>query len=389
MRLFGRKKTEEKSYERQCFSAEAGDGMFRLAADDTALEGGIYDSLRATVPVIDACFGKIIRLVGDFKVRPRDERFSEELDKFCDEVTVGVSGRSLNTFADMYLDSLLTYGRAVGRIVADKETQTVRGLVVGDSSLFRVRQGRGELDREFFFYGNGREIKIAEPDKLLYTALNPSPKHPDGVSILRGLPAMSQVLMRIYQCIGQNFDRVGNVRYAVTYKPSEDGNDKRFARERAQEIASAWADGMQSARNGIVKDFITVGDVDIKVIGAENQLIDTEVPVRQILEQLIAKLSVPPFLLGLNWSTTERMSSQQADILTSELEYYRRLLEPVIRDICCVFLRSCGTECGVDVEWGNINLQDEEALARSRLYNAQAKKLELENEEKEKGRNTD
>ena len=66
MRLFGRKETEEKSCKRQCFSAEAGDSMFRLAADDTALEGGIYDSLRATVPVIDACFGKIIRLVGDF-----------------------------------------------------------------------------------------------------------------------------------------------------------------------------------------------------------------------------------------------------------------------------------------------------------------------------------
>ena len=136
---------------------------------------------------------------------------------------------------------------------------------------------------------------------------------------------------------------------------------------------------MQSARNGIVKDFITVGDVDIRVIGAENQLIDTQVPVRQLLEQLIAKLSVPPFLLGLNWSTTERMSSQQADILTSELEYYRRLMEPVLRDVCCEFLKSCGTDCGVRIEWANINLQDEEALARSRLYNAQARAKELEN----------
>lgn len=389
MKLFGRKEKVEKYAGRQCFSAEAGDGMFRLAADDGCLEGGIYDSLRASVPVIDACFGKIVRLVGDFKVYAKDERFQEELERFCREVTVGVSGKSLNTFADMYLDSLLTYGRAVGRIVTDNETMTVRGLVVGDSSLFRVRQGKGELDREFRFFGDGREIVVPEPEKLLYTTLNPSPKHPDGVSVLRGLPAISSVLMRIYQCIGQNFDRVGNVRYAVTYKPAEDGSDKRFARERAQEIAEAWADGMQSARNGIVKDFITVGDVGIKVIGAENQLIDTEVPVRQLLEQLISKLSVPPFLLGLNWSTTERMSSQQADILTSELEYYRRLLEPALRDICDVFLRSCGTDCGVDIEWGNINLQDEEALARSRLYNAQARQIELENEETEKGRKKD
>ncbi|MCR5021462.1 serine/threonine protein phosphatase [Ruminococcus sp.] len=387
MKLFGKKEREEKSYERLCFSAEAGDSIFRLAADEGCLEGGIYDGLRAMVPVIDACFGKIIRLVGDFRVKARDERYSDELERFCREVTVGISGKSLNTFADMYLDSLLTYGRAVGRIVTDRDTMTVRGLVVGDSSLFRVKQGKGEMDREFCFYGGGEVKKIPEPDKLLYTTLNPSPKHPDGVSVLRGLPAISSVLMRIYQCIGQNFDRVGNVRYAVAYKPAEDGTDKRYARERAQEIAAAWADGMQSAKNGIVKDFITVGDVDIRVIGAENQLIDTEVPVRQLLEQLISKLSVPPFLLGLNWSTTERMSSQQADILTSELEYYRRLLEPVLRDICEAFLMTCGTDCGVDIEWGNINLQDEEALARSRLYNAQARKIELENEEAEERRN--
>ena len=79
---------------------------------------------------------------------------------------------------------------------------------------------------------------------------------------------------------------------------------------------------------------MAVGDVDIKVIGADNQMIDTEIPVRQLMEQLVAKLSIPPFLLGLNWSTTERMSAQQSDILTSELEYYRRLLEPILREIC-------------------------------------------------------
>ena len=44
---------------------------------------------------------------------------------------------------------------------------------------------------------------------------------------------------------------------------------------------------------------------DITLLGRTN------VPVRQLLEQLIAKLSIPPFLLGLSWSSTERMSSQQ------------------------------------------------------------------------------
>ena len=126
----------------------------------------------------------------------------------------------------------------------------------------------------------------------------------------------------------------------------------------------------------MVKDFISVGDVDIRVIGADNQIIDTQVPVRQLLEQIVAKLSIPPFLLGLNWSTTEKMSSQQADILTSELEYYRRLLTPVLKRVCDTFLRLCGAPCGCSISWANINLQDELALARARLYNAQAAQIE-------------
>ncbi|MBR1862790.1 MAG: serine/threonine protein phosphatase [Ruminococcus sp.] len=368
--------------QRKVFCSQPTDSIFKLSPDEDGLESGIYDGLRAAVPVIDACFGKIIRLTGDFTVAANEERFQQELEDFCREVTVGISGRSLNTFADMYLDSLLTYGRAIGRIICDPQTMIIKGLSVCDSSRFRIRQGKGPLDKVIVC--GDREQLPREDERLLYTTLNPSPRHPDGVSIMRGLPAMSEVLMRIYQCIGQNFDRVGNVRYAVTYKPAADGSDKMFARERAMEIADAWSDGMRSAKDGVVKDFIAVGDVGIKVIGAENQLIDTEVPVRQLLEQLVAKLSVPPFLLGLNWSTTERMSSQQADILTSELEYYRRLLSPVLKEICDAFLRLCGSSEGCRIEWGNINLQDEEALARSRLYNAQAKAKELENEKTER-----
>ena len=91
------------------------------------------DALRANVPVIDACFGKIIRLTGGFKVTACDERAQVELDRFCREVSVGVSGKSIYTFADMYLDSLLTYGKAIGRIYADYITGKVKGIYVAYS----------------------------------------------------------------------------------------------------------------------------------------------------------------------------------------------------------------------------------------------------------------
>ena len=40
--------------------------------------------------------------------------------------------------------------------------------------------------------------------------------------------------------------------------------------------------------------FVAVGAVDIKVIGADNQLPDSELPVREMLEQIVAKLGIPP-----------------------------------------------------------------------------------------------
>lgn len=378
MKLFsGRRKTGGKS---GAFTADR--PVFRIAPSYNTFETEFYETLRAEVPILDACFGKIVRLTTDFRLTCRDKKAQKLLDRFSRTVPVGISGSSLGGFADLYLDTLLTYGKAVGEIVIDPKRRKIKGLCIADPTLFRIEQGKNPLDMKFVENLTGEEITLAHPERVFYTALNPSIKHPDGVSILRGIPALSSVLMRIYECIGQNFDRVGNVRYAVTYKPSDDPGDKAFAKERALEIAKEWSDGMSSAHGGTVKDFVAVGDVDIKVIGADNQMIDTEIPVRQLLEQMISKLSIPPFLLGLNWSSTERMSSQQADILTSELEYYRRLLTPVLMKIGSAFLQISGFDCECEVEWANINLQDEESLARARLYNAQAE--QIENAERQK-----
>ena len=159
----------------------------------------------------------------------------------------------------------------------------------------------------------------------------------------------------------------------MTYKPQNDSLDKAYARERAVQVASEWSKAME--KNGPVKDFVAVGDVEIKAIGADNQILESEVPVRQMLEQIVAKLGLPPFLLGLSWSTTERMSSQQADILTSEVEAYRRELDPIIRQICKTYLVLSGLDCDFEIVWSDITLQDITEVSRSAYYEAQSKKI--------------
>ncbi len=342
------------------------------------MENALYMKLRTAVPVIDAAIEKIVRLTGGFQLACESDRMQAQLDEFVQSVPVGLTGQSLQTFADSYLDSLLTFGNALGEMLIDQRTGVLTGLQTAPPESVVIRPGRQPLQREFWLRGKQESelVRVQHPERILFTALNPPPGGVYGVSVLHGLPALSQILLRIYECIGQNYDRMGNVRYAVTYKPGNDPSDRAYAADRAKMIAQEWSAGMRAGMNGEIRDFVCAGDVDIRVIGADNALLNTEVPVRQLLEQLIAKLSIPPFLLGLNWSSTERMSSQQADILTTELEYYRRLLEPALRRIGTAFLRLSGSQEDIAVVWDNINLQDETELAQARLWNAQAEEIE-------------
>jgi len=346
-----------------------------------AAEYRLYDALRANVPVIDAAIQKTVRLTGGFRLTAKNAEAQKVLDHFSRCVPVNASAASLSLFADQMLDSLLTYGNAVGEIIMDEERPSALLTVRPDA----VRIRRINHHQCGFFSvspEDNSESPLLHPERILFAALNPPAGSVCGVSVLRGLPAVSSVLLRIFECLGQNYERAGNVRYAVTYKP--DNLSAAFAKEHIQKIAEAWQEGINAAKYGEPQDFVTVGDVDIKVIGADNPLLDTNVPVRQLLEQIVSKLSIPPFLLGLSWSSTERMSKQQADILTSELDYYRRLLSPLLCRIGSLVLHANGFDCEAEIQWDNINLQDETELAEARLKNAQAEEIELRIAERKK-----
>lgn len=340
------------------------------------IELDLYDTLREAIPIIDAALLKIIRLIGGFKIECRSSNAQESLEQFCRSIQVGAVSQGLESFICTYLDNLLQYGNAVGEIVLDKECSCITALYNANLRDITIKHGDTALDIDICTKDeNGQAIPIRNKERILLTALNPPAGSVYGSSILKGLPFVSSVLVKILESISSNFERVGNIRYAVSYKPGNDSMDKAYAKERAVQLAKEWSDGMNATRNGQITDFISVGDVSISVIGSDNQLIDTSVPVRQVLEQIVAKLGIPPFLLGLAWSTTERMSKQQSDILTSELEYYRRLLEPVILKICRTQLRLMGYTDEPKVIWDVINLQDEAEQARSVHYYAQAEEI--------------
>lgn len=350
-------------------------GYIPLSTPDCRL----YDAMREGVPIIDAAIDKILRLTGGFRVICTDKNMQDRLDHFVKTVSVGYTARGLRQFVTIYLDGLLTYGNAVGEIILDPTGREIKGLYNAKLESVHLKQGENPLEIKIFTKGNGMDYTpVKYPELILFTPLNPPAGEFRGVSLLRSLPFVSKILMGIFQSTDNNFQRMANLRYAVTYKPGTSAMDRANSKEIAGYMAEQWSDVMSSQQAGIIKDFVAVGDVDVKVIGADSQPISTEIPVRQMLEQIVAKLGIPPFMLGLHWSTTERMSTQQADILTSELSSYRCHLEGVITKICETFLRLEGSGSGVSIEWDEINLQDRMEEANVRLVNAQAAALEAE-----------
>lgn len=337
-------------------------------------EIALYRSIREAVPILDAAIWKLVRLCGGVQIRCGDPRAQQRLSRFLATVDTGRGQQGIQSFLDQYLDCMITCGQGVGEMVLDPQGKTIAAVLCADPALVEIWEGESPLDFRLCVRENGGEPKeLPWQQLLLFTPFQPEAEHPYGVSMLRSMPFLTGVLLKIYQALGQNWERVGNLRFAVVCKPDE--NSPLSAQERGEQVASQWSQAMQSSRQGAVRDFVAVGDVDIKVIGADNQILDSEVPVRQILEQLVAKTGIPPFLLGLSWSSTERMSAQQADLLTSEITAIRRSLEPMLQRICRLWLRLGGYDDQVSIEWEDINLQDIVEEARAQLLHAQAEEI--------------
>lgn len=198
-------------------------------------EEQIYTQIREAIPVLDAAVGKLVRLSGGFEVQCRNAAAQQKLEDFLKNVPCGYGQVGIDSFLSCYVDSLLTYGRAVGEMVVSRGRVT--GLCWGDVTQLEVCQGENPM--EVVLWGRdsqGLMRPLPYPNLLVFTALNPEAKHPYGVSIFRGMPFLADILMKIYAAIGSNWERAGNVRYSVVCKNGEN-LDPVVAQERSRQVA--------------------------------------------------------------------------------------------------------------------------------------------------------
>ena len=107
-------------------------------------EEQIYYQMRTAIPVLDAAVGKLVRLSGGFEVKCRTPMAQEKLNQFLKVVPCGRGQFGIGNFLSGYLDSLLTYGRAVGEMVVSDGK--LRAICWGDVTRLEIHEGESPLD---------------------------------------------------------------------------------------------------------------------------------------------------------------------------------------------------------------------------------------------------
>lgn len=345
------------------------------------VEYELYKAMREAVPILDTAINRIVRLVGTFDVQCDSDKEEREIRDFLDNIKVNSNQIGIDKFIESYLDQLIECGNSAGEIVLNNAKNDIFALKNVDVRTIILKETDNPLENFICQVQPGKMEPVVLPyqDLILFTPLDPEGDSPYGVSLYRSMPFMTGILLKIFNSMSNNWERFGNVRYSVTYKPNNDTMDGKKVKERMKIIEDAFNKAMQEGRDGKVSDFIGVGDIQVKVIGADNQILDSEVPVKQVLEQLVAKTGLPPFLLGLSWSTTERMSQQQADFLTSELDNYQDEVTPMIKYIINMWQTVTGRKIPYEIVWEQINLQDKVEEARAEIFRQNARGKEIDN----------
>jgi len=337
----------------------------------------LLTQFRGRVPVIKRTTEILSGFVGVPCLKCENDADTEYLEQWACTIEYGDGvGRGLAVWLDDLIDQSLTFGYAVGEgeIAAPRNGIVRLWTYLSPSIAFRASE-TGAI-QTVQWQGRGMETPL-NADTIARLTHDPKGCNPNGESLLLSLPAFCQALIDIHHAHQSTWRRNGIPVYHVHTELPADFNDPdgAVANEIRDANIAGWNEVMRSqAVDGLAKDFFTVsvGKTVVSVIGADGAVMDIEVSNRVLTEQIISATGIPPFMFGLQWSTTERLSQQQADALLATVDNLRREAESAIRKVVDLHLRLTGKRAGLEYElcWPEVTLQDR--LASSQAANADA-----------------
>lgn len=312
-----------------------------------------------------------------------DEAAVKDLIEWSTNVQYGRIGRGLGAWQRDYLGQCLKYGYGVGEAEIGAARKEVSALWVYRSPTCGFKSNEfGELEIIQQQAGRGMGVTL-NPETTVLTVNDPEGCDPNGQPLFMACPTFAQIWLEVASSYRSTWRRCGiPVFHIHTRLPDTlDDPEGEIASEVNSAVEAQWNAGIKSqVVDGRAQDFFTAstGEASVKTVGSDGQLIDIQIAKRNIVEELVVATGIPPWMLGYSWSTTERLSTQQADTLLAWIDCMRAAATPGLRQIIELRQRLAGKRGKVSLRWPDVNLQDLTETATAALNEARA----LESKEK-------
>jgi hypothetical protein len=338
-----------------------------------------YMALREALGPIDGGIDRLVTMDGIIDVQGDNDKLVQAIQNdLIRNIPVNDMEAGLQAFYAAQGDMMLEQGFAVGEVVLDKRGRELVGLRLADSkgAVFHregtqlqtwyrppiiMRYGRrdGTDAVETVIRNNGPGISLSggylteqgfallDPATLVYGAFNATADNPYGVSIMRGIEFVSQILVKIQNATGNAWDRFGDPSFHLLYKAKNRALRDDDFNKRQKQLAADLQAVLNAKRSGNSADLVqAIGaddDVVLNVVGADNTELQLEMPANHMMQQILARFGLPAWMEGVESSRgSSALGDQQSEMViqASKTRFDRR--RPGLEKIIATWLRGRG-----------------------------------------------
>lgn len=334
----------------------------------------LIEQIPQLIPSVSAALRILTQLVGCPKVVSDNKSAAKETMDWWERVNVNqISTGGGNWFPGHVRDHLL-YGRAHAEIIATARYREVFALQTlhPRSIELRPRPGYGVDLIQVQPFGMPAPL---EPRELFLTTVHDlAQDNPNGTSILASLPTVSQILNKMLAALGETWERYGVPTYVIIWDPPEGLSDPNGSKARAvvTEALTGLENAVLAKANGQTRDFGAAGKFRIEILGAAGENLQIQGDGRFIEEELLSVFGLPSWMLGKTWSTTERLSTEQAKLIGESIDEIRDHLEPSVKYLFEFRSLLVGRPFEFELEWEAPSLVDEKGSADAEKAQADA-----------------